>query len=779
MSGTKRKKTHIPSDFKRRKAKVGKRALQPANLTDTSFKAVSLQVQGQSISSASGSDVVSTRGRSISELTHQLHHPAGPVRISAIRGLLNVIQSSHFALLSTHLSTLLPAVSKCACVDEEDEVRSLGLSALKELIHNGEGDNALWKPFVPLVSAFVISALNSLDRSIRLDGSRAVKILSHLPLDFKAVTAILPAYVTLLQDHSRVAIKQQPDDKKRKKRGDDDRRLVVLESLVSIVEAINGAESEDGVQGSHQVDLAVLSGGRSVNALLITNTRRTNYVGVIENLKAFASLCNQESGEETEKNALSSTVLNDLFSKLRDTFLEVSQRGSPGEPRGLILALPEIEELNLLVCSIHLLWKSFVKRHKSLAVTHMVNLMLEAAPVRPKSLEHETFCESLNGNLCFSLVAMGAGLLKQSEWTDVVLDYLLPRLEAAKTTQASIIMNVFTGLLSLKDEDDQLCLEGSLREAISLCIADSYFPSRNLSSDIARSSGAFKAVSLAIDNIRDGAGQLNPLIRAQIIKFPEYLSAWGCDFIRKSDGVVEAMLQYTNQMDLSEEDSSVTVFLDGMRAGLSELLVAKKKELSLFEMYPNEIKRKLICLVVAIGSPTEQLLKGLGKACGGPEIDDDLADFVLDVMHAVRLSVPMPSYVGFIMASLGVPKLNNSTNDPVIRKRYDRAVARGYRALRRCGTAKILPMISDMLTSWLSLSQNESLTRFRVALLFISIFAQDVDVFKEAPELHRPLMESLVGFFELCNWEDNKSLLLLEFERPLLVSRTLNLPARL
>ena len=43
----KRKQTHIPSDFKRRKAKVGKRAVTPANETNVKFKAVTVGVRSQ------------------------------------------------------------------------------------------------------------------------------------------------------------------------------------------------------------------------------------------------------------------------------------------------------------------------------------------------------------------------------------------------------------------------------------------------------------------------------------------------------------------------------------------------------------------------------------------------------------------------------------------------------------------------------------------------------------------------------------------------------------
>ena len=85
------------SDFKRLKAKVGKKAPKPLNLTDTSFKAASLHVAGQAAvtdrgdnDSSFGDSLVSSRGRTLAELISQLGHPASAVRHSAMKGLENV-----------------------------------------------------------------------------------------------------------------------------------------------------------------------------------------------------------------------------------------------------------------------------------------------------------------------------------------------------------------------------------------------------------------------------------------------------------------------------------------------------------------------------------------------------------------------------------------------------------------------------------------------------------------------------------------------------------------
>ena len=56
MGSTKRKTSSQQPDFKRIKAKVGKRALKPANETDTTFRAASLRVSGQAVVGEAATD---------------------------------------------------------------------------------------------------------------------------------------------------------------------------------------------------------------------------------------------------------------------------------------------------------------------------------------------------------------------------------------------------------------------------------------------------------------------------------------------------------------------------------------------------------------------------------------------------------------------------------------------------------------------------------------------------------------------------------------------------
>lgn len=818
-AGTKRKKTHIPSDFKRRKAKVGKRAPQQLNLTDTSFKAVSVQVQGQSIAESKdggkhgASGILSSRGKSIADLTHQLHHPAAAVRISAIRGLANVIQGTPFDILETHLSILLPVIAKCACVDDELDVRSLGLVALRELItkprwsdddnnvnNHQQNNNKMWKPFVPLLAAFITSALNSLDRATRLDGSRAVDILSHLPLDRITVATILPAYITLLQDHTTHtnintianSSTKAAVEGKMKKKTDENKRLVILQSMVSLLRSIVDADdmSTSKFMSLEHADLTLLPA--SSNALVLLPSCHSHPVEAPSSSRLMTMMMDGADVSSSVPNAdaptrnrhpanggaMTDCILYDLFSKLRDVFVEATQRGTQGQS-GVTMGLADMEEVSLLVSAIHLLWKCFATRNRKNAVTsNLVNMMLESMPIRSRSQEQLARYEALNGNICFSVIEMGSDLMKEAKWTDAILEYLLPKLDAQNMNQSAITVNVLWGLIHLKNADDLPAICESTLELVLQRITNVYFSGASLDADVSRFLGARKAVKLAIsllmvnqyDRVPD------PLIH-MIQYFPHYLMAWGDDYLEESDHALEFLIFVVRRTNVADESSGLAASL---RQGIGALFTAATKQATtVFEQYTLEMQRKTICLVVSLESPTRDLLTGLGKICAkaGTGIPHHLADYILDVMHTTRTTMKIQDYLGFVISSIGVQKKSTPSLEEkggscgwiCIR---DKATLRASRALRRCGICKVLPMIVTVLTSWLTPAGEEGFVRFRVALLLLSTFAQEEAIFDCAPELRIPLKNAILDFFQACCWESEKPDVLVVFEKALLVRMT-------
>ncbi len=224
---TKKSSTSKPvRDFaKRPRAKVGKRAPAKVNATDTSFKTATVAVrsQGQSLdkskqqqggkdatlsSAAKRMELFSSRGNTLSTLQTSLRHHAAAVRASGLKGIRDAVQSLSaldvdlgVAILEANLPSLLPHLCRC-WLDDDDDVRSLALNLYGDILKclSSSPESADLKclgPFVPFLCAYASSALNSLDRSIRIDGASIVAMLAS------AVQS--PSFSQLMSTQSKVS----------------------------------------------------------------------------------------------------------------------------------------------------------------------------------------------------------------------------------------------------------------------------------------------------------------------------------------------------------------------------------------------------------------------------------------------------------------------------------------------------------------------------------------------------------------------------------------------
>jgi hypothetical protein len=228
------KKAH-QSDFKRLKAKVGKSAPKAANYTDTRFQTAGLKVkeqqletpQHQSSTTTTTTTVCSSKGNSLESLLFQLnHHHAPAARISALKGIQDVLvtsSSTTAAVIISHLASLIPSLSKCAFVDTDPTVRTIG----RDLLHivfvstttrcrSSNNNNSfqsgaavLLDPFLPLYIAYVSSAFNSLHEDIRQDVTHGVLLATQFftsssseSTKHVAVARLLPSYARLISNSS-------------------------------------------------------------------------------------------------------------------------------------------------------------------------------------------------------------------------------------------------------------------------------------------------------------------------------------------------------------------------------------------------------------------------------------------------------------------------------------------------------------------------------------------------------------------------------------------------
>jgi len=777
------KKRKATSDFKRIKAKVGKKALKPANVTDTSFKSASVSVKNQAVDfSSHDQKLLSERGKSIQDLTTQLNHPAAAVRTSAIRGLSNVVDS-HSEYLKAHLSVLLPAVAKC-CVDEDEDVRQLGLSVLRNIL-TAEDEQVL-RPFLALLIAYVASALNSLDKSTRLDGGRAVNILSTtLPsLMGSQAETLLPAFVGLLADYSR---QRRPESatKKRKKASDsgESGKFTILQSLVDLLRTMSdrGSEATSVIIDDGKPDIVFVPGGRSVNALLVAG-REQRSVRPISSISELASFVEGDSGEVLGvKGGISVSVATDIISKLRDIYIELSQRGgTEGTRGGMLLSAADIEELALLNEAIRLFWNVYCRdilrqqagRPKEVQVlrkafTTLLSLMMETFPVWQQSPNADLTakCTLLNADMCATLMDIGGFLEADSRglnWTKVVLDYLLPRLDsdASIPIQGDTIVDVLFKLLLLRHDSAKFTLAEKTRRRVLEKICAVFFPN-DVKPDVARLASSRRAALLIVamlknDNfVIENGSSFSASLRLALKSLTFYLRAWRGDFLQESRTILSALHDVTRRLDL--DGQSTQDILECLKNGMAFIFEAPKRSKRkkgsqgvqlpspIFELYSEEMQRQALGLLVLIGAPSEATINGLSYLCarcsgGNTEgsISSAIADAMIYAVHSVRRSMSMQAYLSFIVNSIGinnfevkksqtrpratVPRDDNAPKSSVpeaigagdeqklaevqinleMTKASEAGVLRAARSLVRCGGAKVLTMIDPVLNEWLA-----------------------------------------------------------------------------
>jgi len=392
-------------DFKRLKAKVGKRAPQRLNETDTKFKTAKVQVQSQSISNVAATTIsqngvmVSSRGKHFSQLMSQLNHPAANARSSAVQGMKDVVKHTPANDVPQHLALIVTSLSKCF-VDEDSDVRKLAMTTLfddvspKLVSCNMAGS---MKPFLQLILAYIGSALHSLDQDVRYDGCKALEMACSTYQDLfldggdeiTKLQATISAFTILFDDVSgglasmsrrgvgslRAEDEKNDVSKKRQKQSKNALRGVgVLKSFLAVNRITStfqhgydvlgddlytnlGTRNNDSASlpSISKPDLVFLPGGRSSNAIL-WNKNQTRYAPKTSNIGNL--LCegkDSADGESLASAKLDMIVQYTLFTKLRDRLVEISQRGQSAEI-GIYLSPTDAQECSLIVKSIRLLW---------------------------------------------------------------------------------------------------------------------------------------------------------------------------------------------------------------------------------------------------------------------------------------------------------------------------------------------------------------------------------------------------------------------------------------
>lgn len=252
---------------------------------------------------------------------------------------------------------------------------------------------------------------------------------------------------------------------------------------------------------------------------------------------------------------------------------------------------------------------------------------------------------------------------------------------------------------------------------------------------------------------------------------PMYLVSWEGRLPFESGQVLASFIAIVRQWSeysgetLSDDSTMLTKkALDdlclGLRFTLEALYVADMRTPSIFERLPEQVQKLCVGLVGLLKCPSETLGKYLSNICSksfaphrvlknAPEdavvISNTMANYVMEVMHSLRKTIPMALYLTFLVDSCGIkyatciPTSQQRTmsedgetaTDPVSESvfSYDRAIGQLCRFLTNsCDEAstKVLPMILPILQKWLSgtsASTGDAIKQLVQARAAISILA--------------------------------------------------------
>lgn len=693
MSGSKRKSGSSNSDFKRVKAKVGKRA-KKINETDVSFRSAALHVAGQSIQNStqpsSTSLILSSRGKSLVELSAQLNHPAAAVRLSSLKGMHDIVKKQSADSLLPHLSILIPACVH-TCVDEDGDVRRLGLDVMTTLFSKQEERSI--QPFGTLLSARMASALTSLDSPTRVEGVKMVRMISstYQVLISRFFPSLLPPFAGLLADPTT---RHSIDE--------------ILQALISLLKVKVIGFSEQRRLAVQKQDLFYAPGGRSRNSVILVEGERHVLPLPATSITDLSTLYKHYTFKsENQRITLLSQKKNFrtiLLSRLRDLLVELtnSEVESPGGQPTTASTRNSDQDVNLArtILTVRAIRLLHMQNSTGADVNdrtdndfrklmrQIILLLMEMFPIALESTTTAGKPDVLNSgedaNVAIAAlvldVVFNSSLCDASdmnyfttnndntnEWIQIICSYVLQRtaiISEIPNAGSSPVLDVTCKLLRCLHKD---YLTSPALDQILRTLQQEFFDEEDRA--LARSVASRRLALVFMELIDCNNSSLTDVtdcpISHTLTKFvvivPFLLQAWAADFIYES----QMMLSMLHELIRREDTSSAHPLIASLRENCDKLVTLNDSDsptLTLFEMYPFALRRTFLGVVVMLRTPAASTLKGLSAICSRsvmgdssePGIEGPIAGLILQSIFSVRQSLPMQTYLTFLINSIGL-----------------------------------------------------------------------------------------------------------------------------
>lgn len=722
MVATKAKKN---SDvFKTVKAKVGKRAPAKANDTDTAFSAAGLHLVQQESGFAAANDTTTDRGLTWEHLSQQAHHPAAAVRRSAMTGIANLVRrtttSDEQKKLPYDRLELLTVVAQAAIVDSDKQVRMEGFPLLQSIVKH----TISLQPFLDRIVALIHSALNSLDTKQSHHGAMVVRWLASingLLVGVKGqaiVRQLLPSLARLL---GRPTGKQstlltcggvahvasiKKKKKKRKREGSNtptntnidhntsppscDERYDILCSVEALLQATASTPSPQNRRCSNNETPTTHAAG----AILYYREDRQRRQKKPRLITTVDQLLAAQSSPQPQANNCNAPnkAPDDIIAKLRDLLFEAE----PGDAQYT---------------------KAATCIQRIVALRHGSHSSILPSVVRYLS-QHNTN----DGDLLLQIWKLSRSLPEAPKWHKWVTKQVVRALEEGRNRNedATVLLDVVELLLFRNDgdsEDDEARKE---QDQLKAAFVECCFGPAVAQDDTGTAPTSLdwtspynrKVAVIGCRFLQENTGLTFSTTDAILSQLGDMLLAWQGHYPEETRTCLVAMEW---KLSTSSAGSGAIHVADRWKTCLVPLF-AKRVFLGMTEA----IQRRLVCLVTSLSSPSPQLMQSWSSLIAA---DHPLSDWMGQCAHRMRKTIPMPTYLGFIIDSLGVLEADEEKQI----SNLDRGIRRAGWALLNCGASakQMLSKLEKVLL--MMLEKTDSSAAARVAMSLIAMFSWDLD----------------------------------------------------
>ena len=236
---------------------------------------------------------------------------------------------------------------------------------------------------------------------------------------------------------------------------------------------------------------------------------------------------------------------------------------------------------------------------------------------------------------------------------------------------------------------------------------------------------------------------------------PVYLVAWEGNYpIQTGLGLssIISIVRQWNENHVPEDENPINNLCLELRSKLNGLYITSKKKPSIFERLPEQVQKLCVGLIGLLKCPPGDLMKSLASICAlkdsesDTRISDSMANYIMEVVHSLRKTIPMPTYITFLIDSCGIKRASSTLLQEFSRDTgssplfdavfsYDSAIGQLCRFLTTsCDKAslKVLPMIRPILQKWMESSSCSTpndifkqLIQARAAVSILAAFTWD------------------------------------------------------